>query len=110
MLNLLKLETDKNIFKNWLGFISHIIRSSVIHDVIEKSHKTLKRDLTESETRQLSVVLLEIMVFEKRREIFEKLLNSGIKISDELNLKIQDTESEMLMYTHYGRPDLIYFE
>ena len=110
MLNLLKLETNKSVFKNWLQFISHIIRSSVIHDVIEKAHKTLKRTLTENESRQLSAVLFEIMIFEKRREIFEKLLNGGIKISDELNLKIQDTESEMLMYTHYGRPDLIYFE
>lgn len=110
MLNLLKLETNKKIFKNWLGFISHVIRSSIIHDVFDKANRKLNRPLTKNESIRLSEILLEIMIFEKRREVFKKLLADGIKISDELKINIEDTDSEMLMYTHYGRPDLIYFE
>lgn len=109
MLNLLQSDKNSELFKNWLAFISHVIRSSIIHDFLGKATKALRRSLTKAESEQLSIVIVNILVFEKRREVFERLLDRGISLSEELKLKMHETDSEMLMYTHYGRPDLIYF-
>ena len=110
LLSLLKIELTNNLFNNWLSFISNIMRTSLIHDVIIKSYSKLKRDLSEHETKELSTVLLKIQIFENRKDVFLKLMNDGIKISEELTISIEDTDCEFLMYTHYGRPDLIEFK
>jgi hypothetical protein len=66
--------------------------------------------MTSEEKEKLSLVLLETHIFSKRREIFHNLMNDGIKLSDDLSITIEDTESEFLMYSHYGRPDIILLE
>lgn len=109
LLRLLNVGVNKKFFDNWLAFISHVIRTSIIHDFMIKSFDDLKRDLTNEETLRLSVIINEMMFFSKRREIFAKLISTGLEISDDIIIRIEDTECEMLMYTHYGRPDLITF-
>ncbi|KFF16945.1 hypothetical protein B0A62_02450 [Flavobacterium hydatis] len=107
LLTLLKLEINKNLYDNWLSFISNIMRTSIIHDAISKSYLKLQKTLSVEEQKALSNILLELQDFNKRREIFINLRNKGIRISEDLTISIEDTDCEFLMYTHYGRPDLI---
>lgn len=110
LLNLLNVEFSRQVHSNWLSFISQIIRSSILHEAYIKANLKLSREMTYGEKEKLSHLLLETHQFEKRRKIFLDLMNEGIKLSDELNITIEDTESEFLMYSHYGRPDLILLE
>ncbi|MGE6353958.1 hypothetical protein ACQKCJ_08770 [Flavobacterium sp. NPDC079362] len=110
ILYLLQQQSTKRFYDNWLSFISNSIRTSLIHDVIIKASDKLGRSLTEDEINFLSELINDIQIFSKRREIFLKLISIGIDIGENLNIKIQDTDCEFLMYTHYGRPDLITFE
>lgn len=110
ILYLLQQEHTKRFYDNWLSFISNSIRTSLIHDVIIKASDKLGRSLKEDEIIVLSELTNEIQMFSKRREVFLKLISAGIDIGENLNIKIQDTDCEFLMYTHYGRPDLITFD
>ena len=101
------MELTKRLHKNWLSFISQVIRSSFMHDAYIKAITKLGRNLTTEEKGNLSKVILDTHIFSKRRDIFTKFLNEGIKLSDELTFNFEDTESEFLLYSHYGRPDLI---
>lgn len=107
LLSLLKVELSKKLFVNWLSFISHVIRTSFIHDAMMKSGQKLRRLLTDEEKENLSKLLFRAQVFSTRRDLFLELQNSGIEISKELKISLDETECEFLMYTHYGRPDLI---
>ncbi len=107
LLNLLNVEFSRQVHRNWLSFISQVIRSSIIHEAYIKANIKLNREMTSEEKEKLSLVLLETHIFSKRREIFHNLMNDGIKLSDDLSITIEDTESEFLMYSHYGRPDII---
>ena len=107
LLNLLKMELTKRLHKNWLSFVSQVIRSSFMHDAYIKAITKLGRNLTKEEKENLSKVMLETHIFSKRREIFARFLNEGVKLSEELTFNFEDTESEFLLYSHYGRPDLI---
>jgi hypothetical protein len=110
LLNLLNVEFNSKIHYNWLSFISQIIRSSILHEAYLKSNIKLNREMTTEEKENLSQLLLQTHQFGKRRGIFQNLMDKGIKLSDDLNITIEDTESEFLMYSHYGRPDLILLE
>ncbi|MFC5046524.1 hypothetical protein ACFSTE_03120 [Aquimarina hainanensis] len=110
LLNLLNVEFSRQVHSNWLSFISQIIRSSILHEAYLKTNIKLNREMTDEEKERLSYFLLQTHQFGKRKEIFLNLMNEGIKLSDELNITIEDTESEFLMYSHYGRPDLILLE
>ncbi|MBN7818075.1 hypothetical protein [Algoriphagus pacificus] len=103
----LKESIEKKMFTNWLNFISQSIRTSVIHDLIIKIGNRINHDYSESEIEKIARVIDDIRDFSIRRKVFKSLLNGGIKISPNLTINIFDTESEFLMYTHYGRPDLI---
>jgi hypothetical protein len=103
MLNLLNQEFSKRLHTNWLSFISQVIRSSIMHEAYIKAN----RKLTFEEEKNLSKLILDTHIFSKRRKIFTSLTNEGIKLSKNLTFNIKDTECEFLMYSHYGRPDLI---
>lgn len=109
-LNLLQEEFTHQVHANWLSFISQIIRSSILHEAYIKTNSKLNREITREEKDKLEHLVLQTYQFDKRRQIFIDLMNGGIKLSDELNITIEDTESEFLMYSHYGRPDLLLFE
>jgi len=107
LLSLLKVELSKKLFVNWLAFISHVLRTSFIHDAMSKSGQKLRRMLTDEEKENLSKLLFRAQMFSTRRDLFLELQTSGIEISNELKISLDETECEFLMYTHYGRPDLI---
>lgn len=109
LLRLLALSDNKSFYDNWLSFICHVIRSSIIHDFMNKSFLLLGRELTDEESMKLSSILNAIMIFSSRRKVFEELISKGLRISEDINIRIEDTDCEILMYTHYGRPDLILF-
>ena len=69
----------------------------------------LGRMINEEETLSLSQLIYDISIFSKRCEIFQKLITDGIRLSEDMLITIDDTDSEFLMYNHYGRPDLILF-
>ena len=94
------------VHKNWLEFISHIIRSSIFYDVFRLANGKLSIE----ENKELLQLLQKILDFKNRRKIFLDLVDNGIKFSKKLKLKIENTNSEFLLYTHLGRPDLIYFK
>ena len=110
LLTMLKKEIESGYFINWLGFISHIIRTSFIHDVMHKQIVKRKKKMTDDEKFELGQIIGQLMNFKFRYEIFNKLLSAGIQLSEDLNLKINETDAEFLMYSHYGRPDLIKFD
>ena len=110
LLELLRMNISKTMHKNWLEFICYTIRSSIMHDAFSKAIERLGRMINDEETMSLSKLIHDILIFSKRREIFQQLITHGIRLSEDLVVTIDDTDSEFLMYNHYGRPDLILFE
>ena len=106
MINLLKEALDKNIYNNWLEFISQTIRTSIVHDVILKAKKN-NIEYSDFELQKLADIRDDIRDFTKRKRVFKSLMKEGLKISNKLKLNISDTDSEFIMYSHYGRADLI---
>ena len=110
LLNMLKEKGTYEYFPNWLGFIAHIIRTSFIQDLIFTNIRKRKSKLTEDEHKTIGQMISKLMFFKERNKFFKEFIKSGIQISTDLHLKFNDTTAEFLMYSHFGRPDLIKFE
>lgn len=99
---------NKGHHKNWLEFVSHIIRSSYVLTKYflarQKAPKHNEALLKESIDANVSS-----MMFHLRRELF---LSIDKRIIDRTRLKLSDFDSfvpEYLFYSTLGRADLIYF-
>lgn len=110
MLNLLNSKNERLVSGNWLHFISFCIRTSVIWEARFKCYKNLGRELTQDEENEFVNLLEKLHRFEDRCNVFNLLINEGIKLSEDLILQISDTNMGFMYYTHYGRPDLIMFK
>ena len=95
LLNNLSYASNKSVHQNWLNFISHLIRTSIIQRSFYNRHKT--GPLTKDQRGNLSEMQSKSMVFGERREIYQNLNLEGIQ------------KNEFLFYSQLGRPDLILF-
>jgi len=104
----LKGAIELKMHKNWLGFISHLVRTSPIVEVVHDS--SLKEDIDETKvTKDNTAVkgLLDLMLFNRRRNFY---LDMDARIN-QINKKNNNSLiPEYLFYSHLGRGDLIYFE
>ncbi len=97
--------SSQGLHKNWLEFISHITRTSLISDIFFSSkRKHQKKDSVNYSLDTHTNYLNDSLFFSKRRELYKRAisrLNTG-----ENNNEIP----EHLFYSHLGRPDLISFD
>lgn len=109
LLNNLKQQETKTIFSNWLAFICHSLRSTLIFETLrkEKQRNKLPDDVSQE---KIAEILLELMIFAKRPKAFENLKLYLQSINPEIDTVFENLEHEWLSYTTIGRADLVYFE
>lgn len=109
LLSKLTTAAENGLHKNWLEFVSHVIRSSFLtyrfRQAIDKAGKDLENKLLDYSAE----VIRSSLNFDKRAEIFKNIDNK-IKVIGGIEAAI-DTNyiPEYLFYTNIGRSDLIYF-
>lgn len=91
---------------NWLNFISHILRTSLIYETVHKSRKHFKKEITNDE---IATIMTKSMKFEYRLEALNDL-NNLIKEKSTKQVTFKELDNEWLSYSIIGRADLIYFE
>ena len=104
LLNNLNIAATHNVHRNWLAFVSHLMRTSYIQAPIRRAvHKGMKVDID-----TLTRLTTESMFFQKRREIYKKLNTNAF--TKGLGADYQNIIPHYLMYSTLGRADLIRFE
>ena len=104
ILNQLNMAAKMNVHRNWLAFISHILRTSfIMTPLVEASDKEKTVDpMLTGKVNALS------MIFENRATIYRKL-KAGEEVEG-LKYDFSKAVPHYLMYTTVGRADLIEFE
>lgn len=104
LLNNLSRAAKKSIHRNWLSFMSHLLRTSYIHAPMLNHSEMMNPDLEQ--------VLVELstgsMDFYKRREIFTNLNSNSLTKGVSANYDY--IIPHYLMYSTIGRADLIRFQ
>lgn len=97
------------MFLNWLAFISHTLRTTMIYETIPKAK--ISNNFPENvDDDKISEILLQLMVFATRKDAFENLKNYLQNINPDINPEFESLDHEWLSYTTIGRADLFYFE
>ena len=104
--NLVQLKS-KSYHINWLSFMSHILRTCLIFEIINKSRKFLTEEIT---TDEIAEIMTKSMKFEFRFEALAELDRLLTKKSKSKKLRLIDLDNEWMMYSIIGRADLIYFK
>lgn len=95
--------------KNWLAFVSHILRTSIIHAAFRNCYEIDQKNTASINLEDPRITFLtESMRFPKRRETYGKL-KSGVTI-DGVNVSLNNKIPHYLMYTTIGRADLVIFD
>lgn len=109
LLEQLSLASNQSIHKNWLAFISHILRSSYIHQAFYNYYKNTKKSIVDVAVNGLSTqYLTRSMIFDCRRKVYEEL-HEGFDVEG-IHVETSHKIPHYLMYTTLGRADLIDFE
>ena len=95
-----------DVHKNWLSFISHLLRTSYIHSPIEYTSKYEELKKTEN-NNTLIMLSAESMLFNKRRQIYKNLNDNAF--TKKVNVNYQYIIPHYLMYSTLGRADMIQF-
>ena len=104
LLNNLNIAATHNVHRNWLAFMSHLMRTSYIQAPIHRVvHNGVKVDID-----TLTRITTESMFFRKRREIYKNLNTNAF--TKGLGADYQNIIPHYLMYSTLGRADLIRFE
>lgn len=103
---LVELKT-KSYHNNWLNFISHILRTTLIFETVNRARENLAEEITNEE---ISVILTKSMRFETRIEALKELDDLLSKKSLSKKLKFTELDNEWLSYSIIGRADLLYFK
>jgi hypothetical protein len=98
------------IHTNWLEFISHVLRTTLIYEAIRKEE--LKAGIKESEIddHKIAEILTETMAFHSRKEAITKLNDLLKRINPNFKFDFENLDNEWMSYTIIGRADLLYFE
>ena len=105
IMNQLNIAAKQNIHRNWLAFVSHILRTSyLMTPLVEFAREGKKIDpMLTGELNTIS------MMFENRAKMYRKLRN-GEEVVEGLKYDYTKAVPHYLMYTTIGRADLIEFE
>lgn len=103
--NIKELET-KVIHMNWLNFISHLLRTSLVFEIVNKINKKTNKAISPIEVTN---ILVKMMHFDSRIEAINDLDNL-IKTNSNQQFSFTDFENEWLSYSIIGRADLLLFE
>ena len=106
ILNQLNQAAQQDIHRNWLAFISHILRTSFIMTPLMENAQ--KENLEPMDPKLTGKVNTLLMYFEKRAELYRKL-KTGEEVEG-LKYDFSKVVPHYLMYTTTGRADLIMFE
>lgn len=110
ILNKLDLAATNVIHKNWLEFLSHLIRTSAINEaylMLKRKNKNFKyEDYSTSNVTSLT----ESLFFHKRRTLFRNLDKRIQKLSNADLEYFSKLVPEYLFYSNLGRSDLILFD
>lgn len=110
LLNKLNHAANGVIHKNWLEFMSHIIRTSTINDayltVLKKNEEINLSEFNHSNVR----VLTDSLQFEKRRQLYITLDKKISQMTKDDYEYYSSIIPEYLLYTNLGRSDLILFD
>ena len=106
ILNQLNQAAQQDIHRNWLAFISHILRTSFIMTPLMENAQ--KENLEPMDPKLTGKVNTLSMYFEKRAELYRKL-KTGEEVEG-LKYDFSKVVPYYLMYTTTGRADLIMFE
>lgn len=101
----LNIAAKHNIHRNWLAFVSHILRTSYIMTPLVESVREGKK-IDPILTGKLNTMS---MVFENRAKMYRKL-RDGEEVVEGLKTDYSKAVPHYLMYTTIGRADLIEFE
>lgn len=108
MLRLLKEAATKCIHKNWLSFISYVLRTSAVHESFLSKYEPSGKGEEERPRLEHTEMIIKALQFDYRRDVYNQL-RKGIKV-DGKKISFQDLIPHYLMYTTIGRADLIDFE
>lgn len=109
LLHRLKDAIKLKVHKNWLSFISHLVRTSLIIEVLHNSIPEEKNDKNidiKAKDKIVQKALLDVAVFNRRRDFY---LNMDARINEISKKNNNSLIPEYLFYSHLGRGDLIYF-
>ncbi|QXP65764.1 CHAT domain-containing protein [Polaribacter sp. AHE13PA] len=110
LLNKLDYASKNVIHKNWLEFVSHLIRTSSINDAyllaMGKKEKINEIEWVSSNTKSLT----DSLVFYKRRKLFNEMNKTISQLTDDKRNYFTETIPEYLLYSNLGRGDLILFD
>lgn len=105
----LKQQETKIIFSNWLAFISHNLRSTLVFETVRKIRSEHGLD-EEVDDEKVSEILLHLMIFDSREEAFDILGEYLKSIVPDADVLFENLKHEWLCYTTIGRADLITFQ
>lgn len=91
---------------NWLNFMSHVLRTSMIFETIRRARPNLEKEITDEE---ISLILARTMRFEERLDALAELDNLIKERSGGTIPEFTDLDNEWLSYSIVGRADLLYF-
>lgn len=109
LLKQLSVASQQCIHKNWLAFVSHILRTSYIHQAFYNYYKNTQKSIVDVAVNGLSTqYLTRSMIFDCRRKVYEEL-HAGLDVEG-IHVETSHKIPHYLMYTTLGRADLIDFE
>ena len=109
LLKQLSVASQQCIHKNWLAFVSHILRTSYIHQAFYDYYKKTKKSIEDVAINGLNTqYLTRSMIFDCRIKVYEEL-HAGLDVEG-IHVETSHKIPHYLMYTTLGRADLIDFE
>ena len=102
----LSLAAKKPYHRNWLAFISHMLRTSYMHSAYKSYYRRSPKSIEEIAI-EAGTELAKTMFFQNRRKMFYQL-KSG-KVLDGIMVDVKNVVPHYLMYTTIGRADLVNF-
>lgn len=109
LLNNLKQHASAVISNNWLAFVSHTMRATVIYDAINREIAK-KRIPADYDQQKVAEILTDLMTFGRRLDAFEQIKLYLRSINSAIEVDFSRLDNEWLSYTIMGRADLLYFE
>ena len=97
------------VHKNWLSFVSHILRTSYIHAAFRDYYEeSVLLGNAKNRTEEPSKYLVRSMNFDDRRQLYAEL-QDGVTI-DSSKVKVSHKIPHYLLYSTIGRADLVTFQ
>lgn len=108
ILKLLSVAASTPVHKNWLAFMSHILRTSYIHSLMTEAERDGFAKINSSDLELLSKLSALSMFFGNRKNIYKQLNETSL--AKKMGVNFQYVIPHYLMYSTVGRADLIRFQ